>query len=89
VPRSQEDTTGGKFNSLSPREYYSVECTGLEDYLVDCVWSIRTTQLKKMDVMVMCTQGGSSFPNQAKLAVKQRSISLNAKPYAMSAWIGR
>jgi len=39
------------------RQYYSVECTGLENRLVDCSWTIRTIESRKRDVLVICTNG--------------------------------
>ncbi len=52
----QQTTTEGS-SSLSPRQYYSVECTGMEERLVDCTWTIKFVKSQKKDAMVFCREG--------------------------------
>lgn len=38
-------------------QYYSLTCTGLEQHLADCAWSLKKVKAKKEDVMVLCREG--------------------------------
>lgn len=50
-------TTSEGSNSLSSQQYYSVECSGLEQRLVDCTWSIRNVKSSKKDAIALCREG--------------------------------
>lgn len=49
--------TSDSSSSLWTRQYYSVECTGLEERLVDCTWTINNVKSQRKDAMVLCREG--------------------------------
>lgn len=40
--------------SASSLQYHSVQCTGLEAKLADCVWTTRSANSKLKNVMTLC-----------------------------------